>query len=75
MLIRYLFEYQYLMPALGLTRLEDPRSFFFHSTWFADDFLATGVVDEARFDALALAVARLCACHAVDAARLRLPAC
>ena len=73
MLIRYLFEYQYLLPALGLTRVADPRAFFFHSTWFADDFLATGVLDERRFDALAAAVARLSACHAVDPARLRLP--
>ncbi len=74
MLVRYLFEYQYLLPALGFTRVADPRAFFVHSTWFADDFLATGVLDEARFDALAAAVGRLCACHAVDPARLRLPA-
>jgi hypothetical protein len=73
MLVRYLFEYQYVGPALGLTRIEDPRSFFFSSTWFADDFLATGILDERRFDALAAAVARLCACHAVDGSRLRLP--
>lgn len=73
MLIRYLFEYQYLLPGLGLTRVADPRAFLFHSTWFADDFLATGVLDEARFDALATSVAALCAGHAVDATRLRLP--
>jgi hypothetical protein len=73
MLIRYLFEYQYLLPALGLTRIADPRAVFLHSTWFADDFLATGVLDEHRFDALAAAVGRLCACHAVDPGRLRLP--
>ena len=57
-----------------MTRVEDPRAYFLHSTFFADDFLATGVLDEERFDALAAAVARLCACHAVDRARLRLPA-
>jgi hypothetical protein len=74
MLIRYLFEYQYLGSGLGMTRVEDPRAYFLHSTFFADDFLATGVLDEERFDALAAAVARLCACHAVDRARLRLPA-
>jgi hypothetical protein len=73
MLVHYLFEYQYLGRALGFTRVEDPRSFFLSSTWFADDFLATGVLDERRFDALADAVARLCACHAVDTSRLRLP--
>src|SRR5262249_37594904 len=73
MLIRYLFEYQYLGAALGMTRVTDPQVYFLHSTWFADDFLATGVLDEARFEALAAAVARLCACHAVDHSRLRLP--
>jgi hypothetical protein len=73
MLVRYLFEYQYLSPALGMTRVPDPREFLFASTWFADDFLATGVLDERRFDTLAAAVARLCACHAVDTAALRLP--
>jgi hypothetical protein len=73
MLIRYLFEYQYLQPALGMTRVADPRSFFLGSTWFADDFFATGVLDERRFDVLAAAVGRLCACHAVDSRRLRRP--
>ena len=73
MLIRYLFEYQYLGPALGMTRVADPRDYFLYSTWFADDFLATGVIDEARFETLAAAVGRLCACHAVDRSRLRLP--
>ncbi len=71
MLIRYLFEYQYLAPVLGLTQMPDPRAYFLGSTWFADDFLATGIVDDAGFDALAAAVAALCACHAVDETRLR----
>jgi hypothetical protein len=74
MLIRYLFEYQYVLPALDLTRVADPRAFFLHSTWFADDFLDTGVLDGHRFDTLAAAVGRLCASHAVDPTRLRLPA-
>jgi hypothetical protein len=73
MLIRHLFEYQYLQAALGMTRVADPRSFFLGTTWFPDDFFATGVLDERRFDALAVAVARLCACHAVDPRRLRCP--
>ena len=53
--------------------MPDPRDFLLRSTWFADDFFATGMLDETRFDALAAAVGRLCACHAVDAAALRLP--
>ncbi len=74
MLVRHLFEYQYLGSALGMTGVADARAYFLHSTFFADDFLATGVLDGDRFDVLAAAVARLCACHAVDRARLRLPA-
>jgi hypothetical protein len=69
MLIRYLYEYQYL----GLSAVEDARSYFLRSTWFDVDFLASGVLDEARFDALAGAAGDLCTCYAIDATRLRLP--
>jgi hypothetical protein len=69
--VRCLIEYQYLLPALGMTRVPDPRAFFFHSTWFVDDFVATGIVDETRFDELAGLVGRLCGCHAIDPSRLR----
>lgn len=72
LLIRHLFEYQYLGPALGMTGVTDTRSFYVHSTGVADELLATGVLDDATFDALAAAVERCCACHAVDTARLRL---
>ncbi|HXJ36975.1 MAG TPA: hypothetical protein VMS22_23300 [Candidatus Eisenbacteria bacterium] len=71
LLLRYMFEYQYLQPALGLTRMEDPRAYFVHSTGLVDDFFAPGIVDEARFDALAGVVARLCACYAIDPEKLR----
>ena len=37
LLLRYLFEYQYLLPALGLTRVADPRTFLFSSTGIADE--------------------------------------
>ncbi len=73
MLIRYLFEYQYVSPALGLTAIADPRDAFLATTGVADDVLASGVLDGACFDTLAAAVGRLCACHAVDAGALRLP--
>jgi hypothetical protein len=71
MLVRYLYEYQYLCPALGLAAVADPRAYLFHSTWFADDFLVTGVLDAARFDALAAAAGALCAAWAVDESRFR----
>jgi len=67
MLVRYLYEFQYL--ALGA--VEDRRGYFFSSTWFAEDFLATGILEEAGFDALATAVADLCASYAVDERRFR----
>ncbi len=73
MLVRYLYEYQYLGPGLGLSAVPDPRAYFVHSTWFDVDFLAAGVLDEARFDTLAEAVASLCACYAVDDTRFRFP--
>lgn len=69
MLVRYLYEYQYL----GLSSIEDPRSYFFQSTWFDIDFLSSNVLDPERFDTLAAASHALIACHEVDATKLRLP--
>jgi hypothetical protein len=69
MLVRYLYEYQYLGPGLGSHAIADPRSWLAQSTWFDADFFASGALDEPRFDALAEAVARLCACYAVDESR------
>jgi hypothetical protein len=71
LLLRYLFEYQYLLPALGMTRVPDPRTFLVASTGIADEIFRAGVVDEERFDDLAAIVARLCGSHAVDPAKLR----
>jgi hypothetical protein len=68
-LVRYLYEYQYL----GLSAVADPRAYFLRSTWFDADFLDAGVLTEERFAALAAAVGRLCACHAVDERQVRLP--
>ena len=67
MLVRYLYEFQYL--ALGA--VEDRRGYFFSSTWFAEDFLGSGILTEAGFDALAAAVADLCASYAADERRFR----
>ncbi len=65
MLIRYLFELQYL----GFSEVADPGTFLARSTWFDGDFFATGVLDETRFGALADAAAALCACWTVDETR------
>jgi hypothetical protein len=71
LLLRYLFEYQYLLPSLGLTRIDDPRDVFFATTGIERELIAPGVVDDARFDALAAIVGRLCTSHAIDPTRLR----
>ena len=64
-LARYLYELQYLR----FSAVEDRRAFFLRSTWFDGDFLASSVLDGARFDALAAAVASICDCYAVDESR------
>lgn len=69
MLLRYLFEFQYLRFSL----IDDPRAFFLHSTSFADDCLASGLCDDATFDALAAAMGALCDAYAVDETRFRFP--
>jgi hypothetical protein len=71
MLVRYLYEYQYLGAELRLTSIADARTSLWQSTWFVDDFVATGVLDVARFDALADGVARLCRAYSVDGSRFR----
>ena len=65
MLVRYLFEYQYLV----LTAVSNPATFLMRSTWFDADFVASGVLDAATFAELADAAADLCACWAVDESR------
>jgi hypothetical protein len=74
MLVRYLYEYQYLGPGLASLEPRARRAFFVESTWFDRDFFASGILDESRFTALAEAVARLCACYTVDESRFRFPA-
>lgn len=65
MLIRYLFELQYLR----FSEVTDPMTFFARSTWFDTDFLATGVLDAAKLGDLTERAAAICACYAVDASR------
>jgi hypothetical protein len=67
MLIRYLFEMQYL----GFSEVAERDRFFVRSTWFDADFFATGVLDVPAFSALARAAAAICACYAVDETRFR----
>jgi hypothetical protein len=65
MLIRYLFELQYL----GFSLVSDPKTFLVRSTWFDADFFATGMLDPRRFVELAEHAAALCTCWAVEESR------
>jgi hypothetical protein len=67
MLMRYLYEYQYL----GFSGVQDRRRYLVSSTWFDRDFLASGALDEPAFDRLAARVAALCASYAIDPTRIR----
>jgi hypothetical protein len=65
MLVRYLFELQYLSFSL----VTDARTYLARSTWFDVDFFGTGLLDAKAFDALAERAAAVCACYAVDESR------
>ena len=69
MLVRYLYEYQYL----GFSAVPDGRGFFLSSTWFAVDFFAGGALDEHRFDELCARVAAICRAHRIDERRILPP--
>jgi hypothetical protein len=66
-LVRYAYEFQYL----ALSRVADPLGWFADSTWFRNDYLAAGVIDEMGWRRLVATVRRLCACHVVDRSRFR----
>lgn len=63
---RHAFELQYL----SLGSLADPMGYFLDTTWFADTFIAGGIVTRARFEALVEAMARISACVAIDEAEV-----
>jgi hypothetical protein len=65
LLVRFLYEAQYL----SFSAVEDRRSYFLDSTGFQYDFLDSGLLDDASFDALFEAARALCEAHAVDTGR------
>jgi hypothetical protein len=71
MLIRYLYEYQYLGSHLALTAIADSRGYFVDGTGFGREFLETRVLREEALDRLTAGIARICACYAVDEQRFR----
>ena len=70
LLLRYAYEYQYLGAALGLVELDDPWTAFARATAIEHELFEFGLVDEARFLAIADAVAAVCACYAIDTDKL-----
>jgi hypothetical protein len=71
LVVRYLYEYQYLRPALGLLRVPDPWDYFAGCTGVERDLVARGVIERERFEALAALGWELLATHAIDERRLR----
>jgi hypothetical protein len=69
MLVRYLYEFQYLR----FSAIADRRAYFLAITGFDTDFFASGALTEERFDHLVDVVGRLCDCYAVDEQRFRPP--
>lgn len=72
-LVRHLVEYQYLGPLLAGLPLAQRRIHLFEATGFGRTFIESGLLDVARFDALARLVELLCTSWAVDEQQLRLP--
>lgn len=68
-LARYVYEYQYL----PLSRIEEPRRYFLGSTWFAEEYVASGIVGEAAFERLLSLTGRLCAVQTVDESKFLPP--
>lgn len=66
-LARYAYEIQYLR----FSAVPDPLAYFLRSTWFAEQYLAPGIVSEDDFHRLCATMGRLCDLYAVDEARFR----
>ncbi len=58
-LARYAYEYQYLR----FSRMEEPRDYFFATTWFSENYIATGVVSRADADRMLDLMAEACGRH------------
>ena len=65
LLVRYLYEYQYLRPALGLVDVVDPWRCFDAMTGAGHDLVARGVVGREGFERLAERTGRLFEAYAL----------
>jgi len=73
MIVRYLYEYQYLLPQAGLTTTKQAYAYFIAVTGFDVDVIETGALGEERFDAVTEALSSVCGAYAVDPVRITLP--
>jgi len=55
-LARYAYEFQYL----GFSRIEDPKRYFFTSTWFANNYIDTGILSREEADRLLDLMGEVC---------------
>ncbi len=65
MLVRYLYEYQYLQ----FSAMQNRRKFFLHSTWFDADFLDNGPLRPESLEELIAAATAIGDSYAVDESR------
>jgi hypothetical protein len=61
-LARYAYEFQYL----GLSKMEDPRHYFYSTTWFLDNYVTTGVLSREDADHMLDLMATVCACYELE---------
>jgi hypothetical protein len=69
-IVRYVYEYQYLLPGLALTSIDEPYRYFATSTGFASDFVETNMIGQVRFLNIAAALEKLLEAYAVDSASI-----
>lgn len=61
-LARYVYEYQYLR----FSRIDDPFSYFMSSTWFGEQYLKTGILNEDYLKQAIGVLGKLCDCFTID---------
>jgi len=66
-LARYAYEAQYL----GFSRMANPRHYFYASTWFPDNYIKTGVLNEEEAGLMLDLMAEVCTSHELVPGALR----
>lgn len=61
-LARYAYEFQYL----GFSRMEDPKHYFFASTWFVDNYIDTGILSREEAERMLDLMAEICTSYTLS---------